>query len=254
MLTLFAVFATISFASSALVQASPADSRAAYTRNAPPQKKVKVNKPSQLSDAQKVSRSHNPSLKNTCQFLFWQVECIPPEQAAQESRVTKTQSTRLSSKSNVNHSSNSWDNSTSFTSTNHISAAEKMIGMNARSNRRELASKFERTFGRRIDPLTIPWCAAWANAVLADSGMSTTGSLQARSFINWGRPTARPQVGDVVILRRGRSNSNGHVGFFYGFVNDNGIIKVAILGGNQSKAVNVTHYPVDSVIAYRTAA
>lgn len=139
-----------------------------------------------------------------------------------------------------------------WNSNNHMQRAESMIGLTAKGNRQELKSTFARTLGQGIDPTRIPWCAAWANAVLAESGIEGTGSLMARSFTDWGKPTAAPVKGDVVVLRRGRGNRTGHVGFFYGFVDHNGVKKVALLGGNQGKQVRISYYPISRVIAYRT--
>jgi uncharacterized protein (TIGR02594 family) len=133
--------------------------------------------------------------------------------------------------------------------------AKTQIGLNAKSDRKELATMFEKKIGQRVDPVSIPWCAAWANAVLADAGITGTDSLMARSFLAWGHPVKGvPKVGDVVVLRRGRNHYAGHVGFFYGFVDDaTGIKKIAVLGGNQGKSVSISYYPISRVIAYRAA-
>jgi hypothetical protein len=129
-----------------------------------------------------------------------------------------------------------------------------MIGLSARKDRKELETKFAQTLGQRVDPTHVPWCAAWANMVLADVGMQTTGSLMARSFLAWGKQTNNPSVGDVVVMRRGRNRMAGHVGFFYGYVENNGVKQIAVLGGNQGKQVRISYYPISKVIAYRTAA
>lgn len=137
--------------------------------------------------------------------------------------------------------------------TSVTSKAESMIGMSARGNRRELTRKFSSTYGHRVDPGFVAWCAAFANTVLAESGLKTTGSLMAKSFISWGRPTQAPKQGDIVVLNRGKSSRSGHVGFFYGFVNHAGVRKVAVLGGNQSRQVKVSYFPVYKVASFRTA-
>jgi uncharacterized protein (TIGR02594 family) len=159
-----------------------------------------------------------------CQFLFWEVECA-------DSRLEPKKDIKV------------------------ISKAESMIGLNARKDRQVLATKMSQANGTKVDPVSIPWCAAWANMVLADVGLETTGSLMARSFLAWGKPVAgQPSVGDVVVMRRGRNRYAGHVGFFYSFVDHNGQKMVAVLGGNQGKEVKISYYPISKVIAYRTAA
>ena len=203
-----------------------------------------------------VQPNRNPVINNRCQFLFWEVECVQQqEDTARAFGVTEPEATPRTTTRRTAKRNNNWDNSQPvvFGFRDHVAKAESMIGMDARSHRRELSSKFQRTIGLKVDPARIPWCAAWANTVLAESGMATTGSLMARSFINWGRPTANPRKGDVVVLTRGKNRRAGHVGFFYGFVDDNGVRKVAVLGGNQGKAVNITYFPVSQVIAYRTS-
>jgi len=87
------------------------------------------------------------------------------------------------------------------------------------------------------------WCAAFVGAMLKRAGVKGTGKLTARSYLDWGVPVerARAEEGDIVVLRRGTSSWQGHVGFF---VKDNGKT-ITILGGNQSNAVNRKAYRVD---------
>lgn len=87
------------------------------------------------------------------------------------------------------------------------------------------------------------WCAAFVGAMLKRAGVKGTGKLTARSYLDWGVPVerARAEEGDIVVLRRGTSSWQGHVGFF---VKDTGK-SITILGGNQSNAVNRKAYRVD---------
>ena len=163
-----------------------------------------------------------------CQFLFWEVDCAS-EQAFVASAVNE--SARPA----------------------HVNKGMKMVGLNARKDRTELKTYFAKKLDQSVDPARIPWCAAWANAVLAEAGVEGTDSLMARSFLQWGLPTARPKEGDVVVLTRGRNRLAGHVGFYVGTVERDGKRYIAVLGGNQRKSVNITYYSVDRVISYRTA-
>jgi uncharacterized protein (TIGR02594 family) len=104
-----------------------------------------------------------------------------------------------------------------------------------------------------IDPRTMAWCAAFLNGLLRQEGMSGTGSNMARSFLNWGAATDRPQAGDVVVLRdqSGRNSpTQGHVGLFVG--NDRQG-NVQVLGGNQSDQVRVSTFSSREVLGYRRA-
>lgn len=87
------------------------------------------------------------------------------------------------------------------------------------------------------------WCAAFVGAMLRRAGMQSTGMLTARSYLNWGVAVDRKdaKAGDIVILKRGNSSWQGHVGFF---VRDSGT-SITLLGGNQANAVNRRAYNVD---------
>jgi len=127
----------------------------------------------------------------------------------------------------------------------HVAIARKYEGMTARRNRRTLRTVMN------IDPMRIPWCAAFANAVLKKAGHEGTGSLMARSFLSYGRKTWRPSKGDIVVFKRGRSRRSGHVGFYMGETVHAGVRYILVLGGNQRKAVNVAMYPKRKVLGYR---
>ena len=48
----------------------------------------------------------------------------------------------------------------------------------------------------------VPWCAAFVGSVLLRAGTKGTGSLLARSYLDWGQkiPLSEAKEGDVVIL------------------------------------------------------
>jgi len=125
----------------------------------------------------------------------------------------------------------------------HVAIARRYEGMNARRNRRVLKTVL------KIDPVRIPWCAAFANAMLVRAGYEGTGSLMARSFLKYGVRTRKPQEGDIVVFSRGRRG--GHVGFYMGEEYRDGRKYILVLGGNQRKAVNVAYYPARRVLGYR---
>lgn len=87
------------------------------------------------------------------------------------------------------------------------------------------------------------WCAAFVGAMLKRAGMKGTGKLTARSYLQWGEDIHIDDAkeGDIVVLKRGTSSWQGHVGFFVGRAGN----KVTLLGGNQSNAVNRRSYRID---------
>lgn len=91
----------------------------------------------------------------------------------------------------------------------------------------------------------IPWCSAFANAVLKEAGYKGTNSAWSQSWIEWGHGLPGPAYGALVVFSWG--NGHGHVGFVFDW-DSSGIY---VLGGNQANAVNVTKFSYNKVRAYR---
>lgn len=93
------------------------------------------------------------------------------------------------------------------------------------------------------------WCAAFVGAMLKRAGIKPSGSLAARSYLQWGEKVAiedaRP--GDIVVFRRGNSTWQGHVGFF---VRQNAKT-ITVLGGNQANEVNQRNYSTADLLGVR---
>lgn len=103
-----------------------------------------------------------------------------------------------------------------------LTEAEKHIGIDEVEDE-ELVLRFAEKAGTPIDSSNTPWCAIFTNAMLAESGIETTGTARARDFADWGQE-CKERVGAVVVFR-------SHVGF---------VPKIGeVLGGNQSDGVNV---------------
>ena len=132
-----------------------------------------------------------------------------------------------------------------------LSAAQGYVGLNENRDRSPLRALFQQA-NINVDPRITAWCAAFVNAVLATEGLPGTGSLSARSFMNYGQATNRPERGDIVVLRRGRGTESGHVGFYEGTNRDG---SVRVLGGNQGRngAVSVANFAARDVLGYRRA-
>lgn len=92
----------------------------------------------------------------------------------------------------------------------------------------------------------VPWCAAFVGAMLKRAGKTPSGSLMARSYLDWGKALSEPRLGCVVVFKRGKPPS-GHVAFYLGHTS----AYVRVLGGNQSDAVTIQNYRKDAVLGYR---
>jgi uncharacterized protein (TIGR02594 family) len=91
----------------------------------------------------------------------------------------------------------------------------------------------------------VPWCAAFVGAMLVRSGEKSSGSLMARSYLQWGERCGA-KSGAIVVFGRGRPPF-GHVAFVES-VEANSVV---VIGGNQSDAVTRQRYPKSKVLGYR---
>ena len=89
------------------------------------------------------------------------------------------------------------------------------------------------------------WCATFMNFILAKLGYSGTNSDAARSFAYYGKRIAKPEVGAIAVLTRGKRG--GHVGVVTG-VDPHG--NPIIISGNHNRRVGEGVYPRSRVIAY----
>jgi uncharacterized protein (TIGR02594 family) len=130
-----------------------------------------------------------------------------------------------------------------------LTSAQSYNGLseNTRSGRSSLQDLFNEA-NINIDPKITAWCAAFVNAVLATNGLPSNGQLNARSFLNYGSATDRPQKGDIVVLRRGDNEAQGHVGFYAG---EGSKGKIRVTGGNQNNRVSTAEFSEKDVLAYR---
>ena len=91
---------------------------------------------------------------------------------------------------------------------------------------------------------SVPWCAAFVGACLADAGVKPSGSLLALSYERWGEPLDGPMLGCIATKTR---QGGGHVFFVVGA----NAQTVYALGGNQSDSVSITAIPRAQVTAWR---
>lgn len=90
-----------------------------------------------------------------------------------------------------------------------------------------------------------PWCAGFVGGVLEESGIKSSRSAGARSYLHWGLRLSKPVVGCIVVFERGPVN--GHVAFVEG--RTAGGMLVA-LGGNQGDQVSVKSFPMSRVLGF----
>ena len=74
-----------------------------------------------------------------------------------------------------------------------------------------------------------------------------TGSLMARSYLEWGVALTEAKLGAVAVLSRGSNAALGHVGFVIGASKG----KVFLLGGNQSDSVTISAFDARKVLGFR---
>ena len=87
------------------------------------------------------------------------------------------------------------------------------------------------------------WCSLVINIMAIKCGLEHTGKLTARSWMNIGKSTDDPGIGDVAVFYRGTRNSwQGHVGLFAGFTKAKD--KIVTFGGNQNNMLGFAVYPV----------
>lgn len=92
-----------------------------------------------------------------------------------------------------------------------------------------------------------PWCSSFVNWCFTECGLTGTNSAAARSWLRWGETLSEPQVGCVVVFRRGTSPTSGHVGFYHGRQGSH----ILVLGGNQANEVNISSYSERDLLGFR---
>jgi uncharacterized protein (TIGR02594 family) len=110
-----------------------------------------------------------------------------------------------------------------------------------------LKELFRKTGGAVIDPQYVPWCAAFADAILKQSGRPGRNSLRAADFLSYGTATDAPSRGDVVVFKSETPGISGHVGFVVGVEGS----RVRYIAGNDSDKVQETTKPLSSVAGFR---
>ena len=94
-----------------------------------------------------------------------------------------------------------------------------------------------------------PWCSAFLNAMCIDLNLPFSNRLNARSWLDVGVKTEKPEMGDIVIFWRESPTSwKGHVGIYISEVGN----MINVLGGNQTNQVNISKFEKSKVLGYRS--
>jgi uncharacterized protein (TIGR02594 family) len=281
---LIVALAIAPFAFADLASAKPSNENTQYSQETPKKKVVKKKKAKKIN-AVKVAPEHNPVLKE-CGFFDFSCNVQRNEEIAAASSKTvalapKPTETIYSYNTTEESAGEYWRKEWARVNppvkapvdkpkqnnkvvvrrdclfcedkSGTYAEAKKWEGKNSRNkeDRKELTMLFNESTIPPIDPGKLPWCAAFANSILNKLGLEGTNSLMARSFLNYGAPTKNPQVGDIVVTKRGSGNVAGHVGFFEGYEVVDGITYVKIFGGNTDKMVSTGWFPVTAVLGFR---
>jgi uncharacterized protein (TIGR02594 family) len=111
----------------------------------------------------------------------------------------------------------------------------------------EILRYFREAGDTSVETEATPWCAAFLGAMLKRAGCAGTGSLLARSYLDWGDALDASRLGAVAVLSRGDDPNAGHVGFLVSEANG----KLYLLGGNQGDAVTVAGFDKARLLGLR---
>ncbi len=96
-----------------------------------------------------------------------------------------------------------------------------------------------------------PWCSAFINWCMVQSGFKGTGLANARSWLAWGKRLTVPTMGAVAVLwRESPASAKGHVAFF---IRRDGA-HMWLLSGNQQNKVCIDRYPTSQLLEFRAPA
>lgn len=103
-----------------------------------------------------------------------------------------------------------------------------------------------------VDNDEVAWCAAFVGAMLERDNIPSTGKLNAKSYLKWGRSVADgdKRIGDVLVFDRGNEAWMGHTGFYTGNETDS---HIEVLGGNQRNQVSKAWYSKSKLRGIRRA-
>lgn len=94
-----------------------------------------------------------------------------------------------------------------------------------------------------------PWCGGAVGAWMTEAGIAPPPSCwRAKAWLDWGKTTANPVVGTVVVFGRA---GGGHVALAVGRTR---AAELVCLGGNQGNAVSIAAFNESRVLGFRLPA
>jgi uncharacterized protein (TIGR02594 family) len=90
------------------------------------------------------------------------------------------------------------------------------------------------------------WCSAFINWCAKTEGLTYSGKLNARSWLNFGTEVSIEEADIAVLWRSSPDSWKGHVGIPIREDGDS----LWLLGGNQSNMVKISAYPKERVLKY----
>lgn len=92
---------------------------------------------------------------------------------------------------------------------------------------------------------SVPWCALFANMVLAKVGLKGTGTLWALDFAKWGIGLNGAAIGAFAPMKR---DGGGHIAIVVGRDQHGNLMCV---GGNQGDEVSIRPFPAGRPVGFR---
>lgn len=127
-----------------------------------------------------------------------------------------------------------------------LDMAEKEIGQKeVRGGENPRILEYHAATTLKAEEDEIPWCSAFVSWCLEKSGLVSTKSAWAKSYLNWGKELSNPKYGCIMVFSRGENS--GHVGFYVGETDET----YKILGGNQKDQVCIAEYPKHRLLSAR---
>lgn len=128
-----------------------------------------------------------------------------------------------------------------------IQVAKREIGVKEiRGGENPRIIEYHSTTALKASEDEVAWCSSFVNWVCKQCGLERSHSAAARSWLGYGTKLKGYKKYAIVVLKRGNSSWQGHVGFC---VDDLGH-SIRVLGGNQTNSVCYATFPKASVLAY----
>lgn len=94
----------------------------------------------------------------------------------------------------------------------------------------------------------VPWCGSYVSFCMKSIGQILPNSpWVSRMWMGWGVGITQPSFGCVVVLKRGKTEWTGHVGFLMDENKDDFVL----VSGNVNNAVRISKFPKSDLLGMR---